>query len=344
TRWRCWSSRPAARPPTAVRGSWTWRRPSCTSGCRCSWGRSARWRKPPATTSTTTRPRSSRSVREVAVHVVPAAVLADEAAGLVQPHRGTAADAVAGDEFDHGRVRPGRFVALHRQAEPAHAVVERQRRRSGGRGQGRKQVVPRTEHIGAVARAHQLPRAVRDGGAGQQRAAAGGMGQAAAAGTGFGGLAGVRRRHPPIVRERPGLHYPVPFPRPPAIAMPAPMILSDDRIDRLQDLLELRAVPFGGLGLEGLDGFCAALAAGPEEIPEPEGQAVVWGGPAPRWNDDAEAAEVAALLAQARALAVRRACHDGEVLPDRLLPLLWLPEDPEAPPPDALDAGSEWAE
>ena len=126
--------------------------------------------------------------------------------------------------------------------------------------------------------------------------------------------------------------------------MPAPMILSDDRIDRLQDLLELRAVPFGGLGLEGLDGFFSALAVGPEEIPEPEWQAVVWGGPAPRWNDDAEAAEVAALLAQARALAVQRACHDGEVLPDRLLPLLWLPEDPEAPPPDALDAGSEWAE
>src|SRR5690606_7854234 len=136
---------------------------------------------------------------------------------------------------------------------------------------------------------------------------------------------------------------PCALPRPPAIAMPAPMILSDDRIDRLQDLLELRAVPFGGLGLEGLDGFFSALAVGPEEIPEPEWQAVVWGGPAPRWNDDAEAAKVAALLAQARALAVQRACHDGEVLPDRLLPLLWLPEDPEAPPPDALDAGSEWA-
>ncbi|GAA3912814.1 UPF0149 family protein [Luteimonas lutimaris] len=123
-----------------------------------------------------------------------------------------------------------------------------------------------------------------------------------------------------------------------------PVILSDDRIDRLQDLLEQRAVPFGGLGLEGLDGFFSALAVGPEEVPEPEWQAVVWGGPAPRWNDDAEAADVAALLAEVRELARQRACHDGDTLPDRLLPLLWLPEDPEAPPPDALDAGSEWAE
>jgi len=126
--------------------------------------------------------------------------------------------------------------------------------------------------------------------------------------------------------------------------MPAPVILSDDRIDHLQDLLEQRAVPFGGLGLEGLDGFLSALAVGPEEIPEPEWQAVVWGGTTPRWNDGAEAADVATLLAQARTLAVQRACHDGDTLPDRLLPLLWLPEDPEAPPPDALDAGSEWAE
>src|SRR3546814_1950747 len=26
------------------------------------------------------------------------------------------------------------------------------------------------------------------------------------------------------------------------------------------------------------------------------------------------------------------------------MPLLWLPEDPDAPHPDALDAGSDWAE
>ncbi len=125
-----------------------------------------------------------------------------------------------------------------------------------------------------------------------------------------------------------------------------PAILSDDRIDHLADLLERRAVPFGGLGLEALDGFFSALAVGPEPIPDAEWQAVVWGGATPRWNDANEADEVALLLAQARELARQRACHDGDgdTLPERLMPLLWLPEEPDAPQPDALDAGSQWAE
>lgn len=121
-------------------------------------------------------------------------------------------------------------------------------------------------------------------------------------------------------------------------------ILQDDQVDRLADLLEQRAVPFGGLGLEALDGFFSALAVGPDGIDEAQWQAVVWGGPAPRWNDDDEAREVAALLAGARELALRRACHEDEALPERLMPLLWLPEDPDAAHPDTLDAGRDWAE
>lgn len=123
-----------------------------------------------------------------------------------------------------------------------------------------------------------------------------------------------------------------------------PAILSDDRIDRLAELLERRAVPFGGLGLEALDGFFSALAVGPDAIPDAQWQAVVWGGATPRWNDAEEADDVAGLLAEARELARQRACHDGESLPEQLMPLLWLPEDPDAPQPDTLDAGSEWAE
>lgn len=125
--------------------------------------------------------------------------------------------------------------------------------------------------------------------------------------------------------------------------MPTSPILQHDRIDRLADLLERRAVPFGGLGLEGLDGFLSALAVGPTAIPEAAWQAVVWGGATPRWSDEDEAREVAALLGEARELALRRACHDGDTLPDRLAPLLWLPEDVDAAHPDALDAGAEWA-
>ena len=121
-------------------------------------------------------------------------------------------------------------------------------------------------------------------------------------------------------------------------------ILQDDSIDQLADLLERRAVPFGGLGLEALDGFFSALAVGPDTIDEAQWQAVVWGGATPRWSDDEEAADVAALLAGARELALRRACHDDEeLLPDRLAPLVWLPEDPDAVHPDTLDAGREWA-
>jgi uncharacterized protein len=126
--------------------------------------------------------------------------------------------------------------------------------------------------------------------------------------------------------------------------MPTTPILQHDRIDRLADLLEQRAVPFGGLGLEALDGFLSALAVGPEIIPDAEWQAALWGGATPRWNDDDEAREVAALLDEARELALRRACHDGDVLPERLAPLLWLPEDPDAPHPDELDAGADWAD
>lgn len=124
--------------------------------------------------------------------------------------------------------------------------------------------------------------------------------------------------------------------------MTTPVPLEGERIDRLADLLEQRAVPFGGFGLEALDGLFSALAVGPGEIAEDEWQPVVWGGRPPRWNDEDEAREVAALLAGHRELAARRVRHDGP-LPPRLDLLLWLPEDPEAAHPDALDAGRDWA-
>ena len=120
-------------------------------------------------------------------------------------------------------------------------------------------------------------------------------------------------------------------------------ILQDARIDALADLLEQRAVPFKGLGLEALDGFLSAIVLGPERVPDAEWQAVVWGGKPPRWADEADARDVQALLAEHVELVTRRACHADDDLPDYLAPLLWLPEGPDSAQDDALDVGSDWA-
>ncbi len=120
--------------------------------------------------------------------------------------------------------------------------------------------------------------------------------------------------------------------------------IDDAGIDRLADLLERRALPFKGLSLEALDGFQSALAVGPETVPDADWQPVVGGGRSPRWENDAEAADVDALLAGHRRLCEQRVRHGDDRLPDRLMPLVWLPEDPDADHPDTLDIGRDWAE
>src|SRR3546814_20057988 len=82
------------------------------------------------------------------------------------------------------------------------------------------------------------------------------------------------------LHQRPLSHYDA--------TMSTHAILLDDRIEQLADLLERRAVPFGGLGLEELDGFFSALAVAPDGLDEAPGPAGVWGGPAPRGTDGAE--------------------------------------------------------
>lgn len=119
--------------------------------------------------------------------------------------------------------------------------------------------------------------------------------------------------------------------------------LDDDRLERLSDVLDARAVPFKGLNLEALDGFLSALAVGPEPVPMDEWSPTVWGGKPPRWRDAEEAAEIDALLAGHLRLVEQRVRYDGDDLPDRLAPLIWLPEDPSAHDDDALDVGRDWA-
>jgi uncharacterized protein len=118
--------------------------------------------------------------------------------------------------------------------------------------------------------------------------------------------------------------------------------LDADQLDRLERLLEQRAVPFQGLGLEALDGFLSARAVAPV-VADDDWTARVWGKSAPRWESAAEAAEVDALLRGLEATVARR-LRSGEDLPNLLQPMVGLPEDPEADHPDTLDVGREWAE
>lgn len=124
--------------------------------------------------------------------------------------------------------------------------------------------------------------------------------------------------------------------------MTAPPFLTAEQIDRLDALLELRAVPFKGLSLEALDGFLSALIVGPELVPPGEWQGVVWGPTAPRWESIEEVEEVQNLLLGLWNVITRRV-RQGEDLPDTLQPLIALPEDPLAAHPDTLDIGRHWA-
>ena len=133
----------------------------------------------------------------------------------------------------------------------------------------------------------------------------------------------------------------------PAQTTPPPY-LDDDQIERLSDLLDRRAVPFKGFNLEALDGFLSALVVSPTLVMPSEWQPVVWGGKAPRWEDEAEALDVQTLLMGHWNMCAARVRHDEDTLPDHLAPLLWLPEDPEltgeeALHEDDLDVGQDWA-
>lgn len=128
----------------------------------------------------------------------------------------------------------------------------------------------------------------------------------------------------------------------------APPYLDEDRIERLADLLDRRAVPFKGLNLEALDGFLTALAVSPSTVPPEEWQPVVWGGKAPTWDGEAEADQVQQLLLGHLNMCTARVRYDDGDLPDHLAPLMWLPEDPELTGEDALnedelDVGTDWA-
>jgi uncharacterized protein len=125
---------------------------------------------------------------------------------------------------------------------------------------------------------------------------------------------------------------------------PAPAHLDDNEIERLGELLDLHAVANGGMNMEALDGFLSALAVGPETIPVAEWQPLVWGEQPAAFAGTAESDEAQRLLLGHWNGCVARVKWQGEELPEALSPLLWLPEDPDAPQPDELDVGSDWAD
>jgi len=123
--------------------------------------------------------------------------------------------------------------------------------------------------------------------------------------------------------------------------------LGDAEIDALNDLLELRAVPFKGMSLEMLDGFLSAIAVGPEPVAADEWMAKVWGARPPRWESPAESDRVADRLMALWHDVLRRIVMDPEEAGELDSPLIALPDHDEeaADPVEAVDdeTGLEWA-
>jgi uncharacterized protein len=118
----------------------------------------------------------------------------------------------------------------------------------------------------------------------------------------------------------------------------------DPRIDALDQLLEQRAVPFGGLGLEPLDGYLTALVLSPGDTLEPEAWLPrVWGKSPPRWENAADEAAARELLMLAWHTAARRVRFNSDELTADGALFWWLPDDPEAEHGDDVDIGAAWA-
>lgn len=117
----------------------------------------------------------------------------------------------------------------------------------------------------------------------------------------------------------------------------------DPRLGQLEELLEQRAVPFGGFGLEALDGYLTALVLSRDTVMPSEWMPAVWGKTPPRWETMEEAAQVYGLLMSAWNTVAHRVRLGGDDLSPEALPLWWLPDDLDAEHGDDVDIGTEWA-
>jgi len=119
-------------------------------------------------------------------------------------------------------------------------------------------------------------------------------------------------------------------------------VFTDQDAEALAQLLEKRAIAFGGMSLEQLDGFLSGVAVSPEPIAQAEWMPRVWG-KEPRWESPRDRDEHYAPILHLKAAVERRVKLDDETLTDQDMPFIWVPEEGEAPPDD-IPVAAEWAD
>lgn len=122
-----------------------------------------------------------------------------------------------------------------------------------------------------------------------------------------------------------------------------PNVFTDADAEALAQLLETRAIPFGGMSLEQLDGFLSGIAVSPEPIAQADWMPRVWG-KEPRWENARDRDEHHAPILHLKAAIERRVRLDEGSFTDQDMPFIWVPEDGEVPSADDIPVGAEWAD
>lgn len=130
----------------------------------------------------------------------------------------------------------------------------------------------------------------------------------------------------------------------PELLQAPPFRADDPRVEALDQLLELRAMPHGGMDLEQLDGFLSALMVSPRLVMPSEWQPLVWGKTPPRWESLEDATQAHSLLMALWNTIAKRVRHPGDEVPVECLLFWWLPEEPMDAHGDDVDIGAGWAQ
>lgn len=121
-----------------------------------------------------------------------------------------------------------------------------------------------------------------------------------------------------------------------------PNVFTDQDAEALAQLLETRAIPFGGMSLEQLDGFLCGIVVSPEPIPQSQWMPRVWG-KEPRWENERDRDAHYAPILHLKAAIERRVRLDEEAFTEQDMPFIWVPEDGAAPD-DGIPVAAEWAD